>query len=117
MEPLELLLPGEWQLIFPNAPQAMSGSGTYTFKLAGTFTAQVRDIYSGSATWHGYWEVRDAHLHLTAQEVTARCSSCLDGGSNINWVLELEQVASGAFSGVLAQEAEPPLMAVFQRVG
>lgn len=116
LEPLELLLPGTWRLAFTDDEDANpTGLGTYDFKLAGTFNAEVRDAYSGTATWHGYWHVTDARLMLQAQEVSSRCSSCLDSGTTRRWTLELEQVGEAAFTGQLQRDDDTQAV-IFERV-
>ena len=103
-EPIEYLLPGQWTLSFTDELEDQSGAGSYTFKLAGVFDADVRDTYSGRAQWHGYWEVEAARLLFTAHQMHARCMSCLGGGSKQHWEIELEQVTDDAFSGLLRRE-------------
>jgi hypothetical protein len=114
VEPLEFLLPGTWRLSFTDTIDDDTGAGTYDFKLAGTFNAEVRDLYSGTAIWHGYWEIRDAQLVLTAQEVSSRCNSCLGGGTTYNWIVALEQVTDRAFTGVLERD-DQHLTVLFER--
>ncbi len=117
IEPLEMLLPGTWQLAFAEKDTTTNptGLGTYTFKLAGTFNAEVRDTYSGTATWHGYWHVVDARLVLQAQEVSSRCNSCLDSGTAYHWTLELEQVSETTFTGQLRRDDDIQTV-IFERV-
>jgi hypothetical protein len=103
-EPLEMLLPGTWHLTFQQDVEDSTGAGAYTFKLAGSFNAHVRDLYSGQATWHGYWHIESARLHLQAQAVSSRCNSCLGGGTAYEWAVELEQVADDVFTGVLRRD-------------
>ena len=117
VEPLDTILPGTWTLRFTDNVHGTTGAGVYTFKLAGVFDADVRDDYSGSAHWHGYWEVQEAQLILKAQETTSWCSSCLDGGSAHNWTIELEQVHGSAFSGIAKINAEGKQRdVVFERI-
>lgn len=104
IEPLEMILPGIWRLSFIDNHEDITGEGEYTFKLAGTFNADVRDFYSGQSVWHGYWQIEDAQLVLNAREIDSRCSSCLGAGAAHNWTIELEHVHDDAFSGVLKTE-------------
>lgn len=115
LEPLEALLPGTWTLAFVDAEGDKTGEGEYTFKIAGVFDADVRDIYSGRATWRGYWQVEDARLILDAQEMTAWCSSCMGGGVSHEWTIELERVTDDAFSGIL-RAGDTKRKVVFKRV-
>lgn len=116
-DPMETILPGEWRLTFEDHPQNITGAGVYTFKLAGTFDADVRDIYSGHARWHGYWEIIDAQLVLNANEVDATCSSCVGAAAAHNWTIKLEQVNDHQFSGVLSSgDDEPQRVVYFVRV-
>lgn len=101
LEPLEAILPGNWTLSFADHYGDKTGEGAYTFKIAGVFDADVRDIYSGRATWHGYWQVDNARLILDAHEMTSWCSSCMGGGASHQWILELEHVTDDAFSGIM----------------
>ena len=116
-DPFEMRLPGMWRLRFQDAPDDFTGEGVYTFKLAGSFNAEVQNRYSGAVIWHGYWQIEDARLQLHAEEVTSWCSSCLGGGTTYEWSIELEQVGQDAFNGVLLTADEPtPRGVVFQRV-
>jgi hypothetical protein len=99
VEPLEGLLPGTWRVSFVDNNGDITGTGEYTFKLAGTFNAEVRDVYSGQATLHGYWEIQEARLVMESQEMTAWCTSCLGAGIAHRWTVELEIVGDDAFSG------------------
>jgi hypothetical protein len=113
---LDQILPGRWHLQFSDTATDPTGQGIYHFKLAGTFQAEVADCYSGQVTWHGYWELIDARLHLQAQEVTPMCSSCLGGGIAHRWTLELEQMTDTVCSGLLQRDPEqPPIVAKFVR--
>jgi hypothetical protein len=116
LDPMEEILPGQWRLSFPDAVNE-SGTGWYQFKIAGTFDAQVVDALAGQATLHGYWQVVDAKLILKGQEVSPTCTSCLDAGNGIHWVIELEQVGTQNFSGQIMGLAEQPtaLYGVFTR--
>lgn len=116
VEPLEMLLPGTWRLVLiDDTATNLTGAGAYDFKLAGTFNARVHDTYSGTATWHGYWEVKEARLVLQAQEVSSRCNSCLGSGTAYNWTIELEQVGESAFTGQLQRDNDTQPI-IFERV-
>ena len=116
LDPMDEILPGQWRLVFPDAVNE-SGTGLYQFKIAGTFDAHVVDAIAGQATLHGYWQVVDAKLILKGQEVSPTCTSCLDAGNGIHWVVELEQVGTQHFSGQITGLAEQPtaLYGVFTR--
>jgi hypothetical protein len=98
---LDALLPGHWKVSFLESDADVTGSGVYTFKLAGTFNADVRDAINGRATWHGYWEFDEAQLRLYAHEVAPGCSSCIGGGYAVEWCIDLEQVSDDMFTGTL----------------
>ena len=115
-EPLELLLPGNWQLSFTEHVSDDTGAGAYLFKLAGTVSADVRDVYNGQAHWYGYWQVIEARLLLDLREVSARCNSCLGSGAVRAWQVELEQVGTTRFSGTLYRDENDTQTVVFERV-
>lgn len=105
-ESIAHILPGTWTLTLLGTTDDKSGTGEYTFKLAGVFDADVRDLYSGRAQWHGYWEFDDQRLILNAQQVDARCASCLGGGLTSHWEIDLEQVSETVLAGTLNREGE-----------
>lgn len=106
LEPLEMLLPGTWEVTLPSSKQNASGNGIYTFKIAGTFNAKVTDVYSGEITWHGYWQITNAYLILQMQEITPWCTSCIDGGITQWWKIELEQVGETRFTGTIITDGD-----------
>jgi len=113
-KPLETILPGRWHVSFLESQADKTGAGTYDFKPAGTFNAEVRDVFSGKAIWHGYWEVEQAQLRLYAHEVAPGCSSCIGGGYTAEWTIDLEQVQDHAFTGTMSQTDEQNTL-LFQR--
>ncbi len=112
---LEEHLPGTWALTFVDAPESATGYGEYTFKLAGTFNAEVAS-YEGREVRHGYWQVTEENtLRLDAMGISPTCG-CLADGLSYNYTVELERVGPFRFSGVLHGE-DKPIRAVFVRIG
>lgn len=116
LQPFENILPGTWKLSFVDQENDITGAGTYDFKLAGVFNAEVRDAYSGNAKWHGYWHVAEAGLFLDAQEMTSWCSSCLGTTMGHHWSIELERVGDAAFSGIARTGQGQVRQVLFERM-